>query len=413
VDIEEILVILLVVSGCLALAGLAGAVVRLARADATMSTQVSGRFRQRGKRFSLRPLFRAATGGQGIGPIAQEESKTKTGGGRQLPSLPTPGQSESTSRSARRSASVEGRTHFGDFFVFMGGGEPELLEYVPSERGRYLQLGGIVLTSACLGALSIFFALRNNLQTNLLPAIVLGIFWGLITLNIDRFLVGSGISDPHNRLWNVLAALPRVLIAGLFAFINSIPIILRIFAEDIHRQMLSTPPGHTGTGILEELQALSRITARSPTTLAAEWAVWSFFVILAVFPLIVNLTMTFAPATEYQQLVADRDRERVRSVIRQRDESRLIEEGRAEVRLSVEADMRRREAEIGIHANQYVTDAMREVLDLQLSGWRNRMEQVGSDMPETAIEPAALRSFAREALELIEAVRVGDLAKFS
>lgn len=123
-----------------------------------------------------------------------------------------------------------------DFMAWLGGADPELLARVEHERPRFTQMAGVLLTTASIATLSMFFALRNGVKIPLAPAILLGAGWGLVILNLDRFLVLS-MAGVHKAWRLALVALPRLLLASVLALVISTPLVLRIFASDIKEQL--------------------------------------------------------------------------------------------------------------------------------------------------------------------------------
>ena len=123
-----------------------------------------------------------------------------------------------------------------DFMAWLGGGDKELLTQVPQERTRFTQMAGVLLTTAGIAVLSMTFALHDGVKVTLAAAIVLGLLWGAVILNLDRFLVLSmGFTRDRARL--IWLALPRFALAALLAVVISTPLVLRIFASDITGQL--------------------------------------------------------------------------------------------------------------------------------------------------------------------------------
>ena len=123
-----------------------------------------------------------------------------------------------------------------DFMAWLGGGDRELLAQVPQERTRFSQMAGVLLTTAGIAVLSMTFALHDGVKVTLAAAIVLGLLWGAVILNLDRFLVLSmGFTRDRARL--IWLALPRFALAVLLAIVISTPLVLRIFASDITGQL--------------------------------------------------------------------------------------------------------------------------------------------------------------------------------
>ena len=126
----------------------------------------------------------------------------------------------------------------GDFLAWLGGADLKILEdAIGSERTRFIQMAIVLLTTAGIGTLSMMFALHDGVHTSLAVAIIGGLVWGFIILNLDRFLVLSmGHSRDLKRL--LLMALPRLALAAVISLVVATPMTLRIFASDISNEMV-------------------------------------------------------------------------------------------------------------------------------------------------------------------------------
>jgi hypothetical protein len=120
------------------------------------------------------------------------------------------------------------------FALALSGVHLQTLELVPSERPRFESLGWSILTTSCLAAISMWFALASAVGINGLLAIPVALFWGIVIMGIDRWLVTSMPID-ENRKW--LIALPRVLLAILLGTLISTPLVLRVFQSEINAQI--------------------------------------------------------------------------------------------------------------------------------------------------------------------------------
>ena len=127
----------------------------------------------------------------------------------------------------------------GDFMAWLGGADGAVLDQVPQGRSRFVQMAGVLLTTAGIAVLSMIFALHDAMKIALFPAVVLGLLWGFVIINLDRFLV---LSMGTNRgRWNlVLTALPRLALAVVLSLVISTPLVLRVFASDIKAQLYTT-----------------------------------------------------------------------------------------------------------------------------------------------------------------------------
>jgi Domain of unknown function (DUF4407) len=126
----------------------------------------------------------------------------------------------------------------GDFLAWLGGADLKVLAGAPgSERTRFIQMALVLLTTSGIGTISMMFALYYGVHTPLAAAVIGGLIWGFIILNLDRFLV---LSMGHTRDWKrlLLMALPRLALAAVISIVVATPMTLRIFASDIQNQMV-------------------------------------------------------------------------------------------------------------------------------------------------------------------------------
>jgi hypothetical protein len=124
----------------------------------------------------------------------------------------------------------------GDFLAWLSGADRRVLRETPRDSGRFIQLGIVLLASAAVAALSMIFAIHSAMDAPLWVAILVGAFWGLVILSLDRFLVVSmGAVRSRRRL--LLMAVPRVLIAAVIAVVIATPFTLQIFHADISEQI--------------------------------------------------------------------------------------------------------------------------------------------------------------------------------
>jgi Domain of unknown function (DUF4407) len=129
-------------------------------------------------------------------------------------------------------------SHAGIFLVWLGGGDTDLLANMPEDRARFIQMALVLLTTAGIAAMSMMFALYNAVNASLLAAVILGLLWGGVIFNLDRFLVLS--MRRTNSRWRLVGmALPRVALATVLALVISTPLVLRIFASDINAELVT------------------------------------------------------------------------------------------------------------------------------------------------------------------------------
>jgi hypothetical protein len=123
-----------------------------------------------------------------------------------------------------------------DFLAWLGGADLEILRKSPRDRGRFVQMGCVLLTTSGIAGLSMTFAIHNAMHLPVPIAMIYGIVWGLVILNLDRFLVISMESTRDvKRLIGI--AIPRLLMAVVVSLVVSTPITLEIFHNDIYATM--------------------------------------------------------------------------------------------------------------------------------------------------------------------------------
>jgi hypothetical protein len=120
------------------------------------------------------------------------------------------------------------------------------------DRVKYAGIGGIVLCTGLLAAFSGGFAFytifgpKNNAINDTtswvttLGSFAFGIVWGLVILNLDRFIVSStGKGDGTDKVTGkeILQALPRMIIALILGFAISAPLEIRILQSEIDSEL--------------------------------------------------------------------------------------------------------------------------------------------------------------------------------
>lgn len=109
----------------------------------------------------------------------------------------------------------------------LAGVDERLLDRVPQERAWYTSLGGVVLGTATIAAISMYFAVTQAMGASSWFALFPVLVWFLFILNVDRWLVSSRLGEGWFRRFPVLAM--RVLMAFFFGVIIAEPLVLRIF----------------------------------------------------------------------------------------------------------------------------------------------------------------------------------------
>jgi Domain of unknown function (DUF4407) len=156
-------------------------------------------------------------------------------------------------------AQLPGKT--SDALAWLGGANLAIVGRAPTTRGKFVQMGLVLLTTASIAAVAMTFFINHEISEPESTAIVIGVFWGLVILNLDRFLVVSmGATRDKRRL--MLMAAPRLCLAIVIALVVSTPITLRLFQSDINNQLRSSH--------LAESAKLNNLEAKSGLALQAK-----------------------------------------------------------------------------------------------------------------------------------------------
>ncbi|SFR61734.1 protein of unknown function [Microbacterium azadirachtae] len=123
--------------------------------------------------------------------------------------------------------------------AILGGADGAILDRVPSEQPRFVQMFFVLAGTALVSALSMLFALTTGVQVLVWIAVPLAVVWALLIFNLDRFLTSTMRST--RSVWRLLGlALPRVLMAAIIGFVVAEPIVLQAFHNDIAREVTAT-----------------------------------------------------------------------------------------------------------------------------------------------------------------------------
>lgn len=114
----------------------------------------------------------------------------------------------------------------------VAGANREVLRAAPKERGKQIAMGAVLVSTAGLAAVSASYALNLALHLPWPIAVLGGVVWGLVILNLDRWLV---VSSPRltSKLGTLVMALPRVALAVLIGAVVSTPLTLAVFSAEI------------------------------------------------------------------------------------------------------------------------------------------------------------------------------------
>jgi hypothetical protein len=123
--------------------------------------------------------------------------------------------------------------------AILGGADGAILDRVPGETHKFVQMFFVLLGTAVVSAISMLFALTTGAQAVVWLAVPLALLWALLIFNLDRFLT-STMSSTKSIGKLIGLAIPRVLMAALIGFVVAEPVVLQVFHNDIAREVAST-----------------------------------------------------------------------------------------------------------------------------------------------------------------------------
>ncbi|MBR3946364.1 MAG: DUF4407 domain-containing protein [Bacteroidales bacterium] len=126
-----------------------------------------------------------------------------------------------------------------EFLWMCAGVNRKILLQCPTDWAKYAGTGGLILFTSLMAMLSGGYAFYTIFETASL-AIGFGIFWGLLIFNLDRFIVNTMYSDGEYTIskMEILAGLPRIIIAIFIGIVISTPLELKIFEDRINSQIV-------------------------------------------------------------------------------------------------------------------------------------------------------------------------------
>ncbi|WP_051684253.1 DUF4407 domain-containing protein [Blastococcus sp. URHD0036] len=124
------------------------------------------------------------------------------------------------------------RARLGEFFLTVAGANRDVLRQAPKERTKQIAMGAVLVSVSAIAVVAATYALHLALHLWLPFALLGGLAWGLVILNLDRWLV---VSTPRlkTKFGTLLMAVPRVVLALLIGAVVSTPLTLAVFESEI------------------------------------------------------------------------------------------------------------------------------------------------------------------------------------
>lgn len=121
------------------------------------------------------------------------------------------------------------------FFYYCSGASGKLLNKCSSDSSKYVGIGATIFFTGLFAAFAAGYAFYTVFD-NAWIATGLGLIWGLMIFNLDRYIVSSmrkGNSINHE----FKMALPRILLAILISIVIAKPLELKIFEKEINAEL--------------------------------------------------------------------------------------------------------------------------------------------------------------------------------
>lgn len=138
-----------------------------------------------------------------------------------------------------------------------------VLDDLPTERPRYTALACVMICTAAIGGISMFFALGEVMGAVDGWFVPLALFWSAFVLCLDRWLVASMSGRRFGA--KVATAVFRLFVAMIFGFIIAEPLVLRIFQTAIVAQIRTTRTEHLAQ-LQGQLEACNPASGQQPAS---------------------------------------------------------------------------------------------------------------------------------------------------
>lgn len=135
---------------------------------------------------------------------------------------------------------IEKPSWIQQFFILCSGADKNILFQCRTEWNKYSGIGATIFFTGLLASLSGGYALYTIFrgEANAMTyALIFGLTWGFVILNLDRFIVSS-IRKEGNIQKEILQAAPRFILAIIISIVIAKPLEVRIFESRIEQQIL-------------------------------------------------------------------------------------------------------------------------------------------------------------------------------
>ena len=120
----------------------------------------------------------------------------------------------------------------------LAGARPDVLAAAPGARAKFVALGGVLLSTGGLAAVSAAFAVHMALGVWWPFALLVGLGWGAVIVNLDRMLL-VGMAHDSSLKRNLVLAVPRVGLALVLGVVVATPLTLQVFHKEIDTEIVT------------------------------------------------------------------------------------------------------------------------------------------------------------------------------
>ncbi|WP_324273611.1 DUF4407 domain-containing protein [Blastococcus brunescens] len=130
------------------------------------------------------------------------------------------------------------RGRIGNGLAVLAGARPDVLAAAPGARAKFVALGGVLLSTGGLALVSMAFAVQMALGVWWPFALLIGLGWGLVVVNLDRMLL-VGMAHDASLKRNLVLAVPRVGLALILGVVIATPLTMQVFAKEIDTEIVT------------------------------------------------------------------------------------------------------------------------------------------------------------------------------
>lgn len=124
-----------------------------------------------------------------------------------------------------------------EFLCRIAGSDLRILAQCPHEVSRHSRVGAIIISTALLAFVSMFFAVQTISDSTII-GLFTGILWGIVIFNLDSYIVAS-FKKNDSKWTEFKVLLPRLILALILGCSISIPMELKFFETEINDEIIS------------------------------------------------------------------------------------------------------------------------------------------------------------------------------